>query len=124
MDFKPVEFCFGRVEYVIQKVTYDYSEDYDFYLSAEVKLPDAIFPPVLTVHILYNEVQKKVYLHNEGMADYVMMTMDSYGSKYDGFHVLTFEALEKEGFDLDQYMRYALMDMELRVTKQPNVSLN
>ena len=124
MREEPIIFCFGDVEYDIYTVTFGYTEDFDFLISAELKLPDEIFPPVLTVSFVYNDAQKNVEKHNPEMAEYVMMKMEDYCNTFDGYHDLTFKALEEEGFDLKQYMRHALSELELKINKQVDPSLN
>ncbi|MBL7817616.1 MAG: hypothetical protein JNL70_21600 [Saprospiraceae bacterium] len=111
-------FGFATTKYEISEVTYDYTDDYDdLYLSAVTILPMELFPYPLTVTLALQDCLKNIEKHDADMVKYVRKMIESYEDQ-SFWDKLAFDALENEGFDLKQFMRLALSEIELRITKQ------
>lgn len=110
------EFCFGTTQYDILSVTYDYDEEYDFYLSVETQLPADLFPTPLTVTFPLFKCLEDVEKKDADMADYVREVIEKH-QNVDCCEQAAFQSLENEGFNLKRFMRITLSTLELRIRK-------
>ena len=108
----------SETNYQVLMVTYDYNDDYDFYVSAKIRLPKDVAPEegILTARFRIEFVLKSAEKHNPAMVRYVKTMIESY--KEESFwDKVAFEALEEEGFDLEQLVRYSVNEMEMKFVK-------
>lgn len=115
---EPTLLILSELDYKIQRVTYDYDEsdsDYTFCVSAEIFIPK--YQGVLTATFKIDYVLETAEKYNPSMVRYIKTMIESY--KEESFwDRLAFEAMEEEGFDLEQLMRYSVNELEVRLTPQ------
>ena len=108
----------SETNYQVLNVSYDYDDEYDFFVSTQIRLPKSVAPEdgVLTAAFRIEFILGSAEKHNPGMVKYVKTMIESY-THVDSWHKVAFEALEEEGFDLEQLIRYSVDEMEIRFVK-------
>lgn len=108
----------SETNYQVLKVTYGYDDEYDFFVSAEIRLPEDVAPEdgILTAAFRIEFVLESAEKHNPAMVRYVKTMIDSY-MDVSFWDRVAFEALEEEGFDLEQMIRYSVNEMKIKFVK-------
>lgn len=108
----------SETNYQVLKVTYGYDDEYDFFVSAEIRLPEDVAPEdgILTAAFRIEFVLESAEKHNPAMVRYVKTMIDSY-MDVSFWDRVAFEALEEEGFDLEQLIRYSVNEMKIKFVK-------
>ena len=108
----------SETNYQVLEVTYGYDDECDFFVSAEIRLPEDVAPEdgVLTAAFRIEFVLESAEKHNPAMVRYVKTMIESY-MDVSSWHQVAFEALEEEGFDLEQLIRYSVNEMEIKFVK-------
>ncbi|MBL7816423.1 MAG: hypothetical protein JNL70_15490 [Saprospiraceae bacterium] len=109
----------GALDYKIPNIDISYGDDEAapvFTFHATVELPKHVIDKTIIVNMPLHKVLEEVQKYNAPMVDYVEQTLADHAHEPDP-EVVAIQSLAAEGFDLRQFLKYALNDFEFQIKK-------